>query len=291
VQQSFKRPVAIKRRRIDRSGVTPMTNSKQKPNLVAQKRPADAAPVAPAPKVTAPQVVATPTPEVAAKAALPVAATAAPEVAVKAAPEVAVKAAVPVAAKAAPEVAVKTAPVVAPKPEARPSAAVAKPVPVASVEHLPKIPKPVVEALASPVRSEPASKPPQPLTSKVSKMTTTPTFNGYDNIAAFGKANMDALIQANKVFAKGLEEISKEVLHLTQSSIESATAATKAMFAAKSLKDVVELNANFTKSHFDKLVTNSTKLGEMGVKLATDTIAPITARVNTAVEKSVKPAA
>ncbi|HTH98742.1 MAG TPA: TIGR01841 family phasin [Stellaceae bacterium] len=128
---------------------------------------------------------------------------------------------------------------------------------------------------------------------KVNLMTAVPTapFKGYDDFAAFSKANMDAFIQANQVFAKGIEEMSKEVMSLTQASMESAAAAAKAVFTAKTFKDVVDLNTDYTKTSFDKFVANSTKLSEMGVKVATDALAPVTARVNVAVEKILKPVA
>ena len=125
----------------------------------------------------------------------------------------------------------------------------------------------------------------------VSNMTATPTFKGYEEIAAFGKANIDAFIQANTVLTKGIETISKEVMSLTQSQLESTAASAKAIFAARTLKDFVELNADFTKTHFDKLVANSTKLGELSAKVATDAFAPISARVTSVVEKAAKPAA
>jgi len=150
---------------------------------------------------------------------------------------------------------------------------------------------PVVVPPAEPTAAITDSTPSQPLTSMVSDMTATPTFKGYDEIAAFGKANIDALIQANTVFTKGVEAISKEFIALTQSQLESAAAAAKAIFAAKTLKDMVELNAEFTKANFDKLVANSTKLGELSTKVATDTFAPISARVTSVVERAAKPVA
>jgi len=120
---------------------------------------------------------------------------------------------------------------------------------------------------------------------------STQTFKGYEDFAAFGKANLEAFVQANTLFAKGVEELSKEVVSLAQSSLETSTAATKAIFAAKTLKDVIELQADFAKTSFEKLVANSTKLGELTVKLATDSAAPIGARVTAASEKALKPAA
>jgi phasin family protein len=159
-----------------------------------------------------------------------------------------------------------------------PSEAVEAPVP-AAVE-------PVASAAPSPVVT-PAK---LPDIKKVIPMTMTP-FKGYDDFTAFSKANVEAFIMANQVFAKGIEEMSKEFMSLTQSSVESATAAAKAVFTAKSFKDVVDLNTVYTKTSFDKFVSNSTKLSEMGVKIATDSLAPVTARVNVAVEKMMKPVA
>lgn len=139
--------------------------------------------------------------------------------------------------------------------------------------------------------NEPDVYAPTPSFIKVTEMTATASFKGYEDVAAFNKANLDAFIQANTVFAKGFEELSKEVISLTQTSLENAATATKAIFAAKSLKDVVELNADFTKSNYEKLLANSTKISELSVKLATATLAPITARATAAVEKVSKPAA
>jgi phasin family protein len=124
-------------------------------------------------------------------------------------------------------------------------------------------------------------------------MTTIPTvpFKGYEDLAAFGKANIEAFVQANSILTKGVEEFSKEVVSLTQASMESAAAAAKAIFAAKTLKDVMALQADYSKTSLDKFFANSSKLSELGVKVASDAIAPVTARVNVAVEKVLKPAA
>jgi phasin family protein len=201
----------------------------------------------------------------------------APETAPKPQPASIVVTAKPVAAAPAPKPAVRPA---APKPAAKPKLPAATVV-AAPVEAVVRAAGPLHQSL----------KHVQPEITKVDKMTKLSTIKGYDELTAISKANIDALVRANQVFAKGVEEISKEMLSLTQSSLESAATAAKAIFGAKTLKDVVELNADFTRTHFDKLVSNSTKLGEMSVKLATDTLAPITARVNVAVEKAVKPAA
>ena len=307
-----------------------MTNSDQKTGkpVAAQpsKAPGAAKPVAvakpaakaPATKTTvakalvpAAPVAAKPAPAVKAAAPKPVAATPveAPKPAVAAAPKPVVakvepakvepaKVAAPVAAPApvAPKVEPVAAAPVIPAPAAPAAAAIeVSPAPVAPVAKAAAaaekhVSKPVIEApISSSVSPKASTIPPIPQF-KVSPMSTQ-TFKGYEDFAAFGKANLEAFVQANTLFAKGFEALSKEVVSLTQSSLESSAAATKALFAAKTLKDVVELQADFAKTSFEKLVANSTKLGEMTVKLATDSTAPIGARVTAASEKALKPVA
>jgi len=151
-------------------------------------------------------------------------------------------------------------------------------------------PKPVVVH-----REEPAPEtltPPTLLSPPIGKVNSvTETIQGYEELTAFGKANIEALVEANSIFVKGVEEISKELFGLTRASLEHAAAATTAIFSAKTLKDMVELNADFTKAQYEKLLANTTRLGELTVKLATESSAPITARANRVVETVVRPAA
>jgi len=276
-----------------------MTDSDQKKPAIA--KPVKAASI-PKPAVAvkpAAKPVPVKTPTLAAKAPVPVA-KAPPAAAKLAAPKIAkpvaavkpvavkVPAPKPVAPKAAAPVPalIKHSPapiaplveVVVATPPVRPAAAVVTQTPVS---------KPVEAPVSSFIAAKASTIPPIPQF-KVSFMSTQ-SFKGYEDFAAFGKANLEAFVQANTLFAKGIESLSKEVVSLAQSSLESSTAATKAIFAAKTLKDVVELQADFAKTSFEKLVANSTKIGEMTVKLATDSAAPIGARVTAASEKALKP--
>jgi phasin family protein len=102
----------------------------------------------------------------------------------------------------------------------------------------------------------------------------------FDKITEYHKANYDALMKSHAALVAGFEQISKEVVTLTQASLESAAAATKAALAVKTLADLMSLQADYGKTSFEKLVADSTKLGELGVKVANEAIAPVSARVN-----------
>jgi phasin family protein len=112
-----------------------------------------------------------------------------------------------------------------------------------------------------------------------------------EDLAVLGKGNLDAVVQSNTVIAKGLEEISREFMRYAQTSLESATSATKALFGARTLQDLIALNSDFARTSLDTFLANSTKLGDMGLKVANEAFEPISARVNVAIEKLAKPAA
>lgn len=120
---------------------------------------------------------------------------------------------------------------------------------------------------------------------------TFPTFKGFDEITTFGQANIDALIQTNAVFTRGVEELSKEIANLAQTSLETGAAAAKATFAAKTVKDVVAVQTDFTKTSLEKLFANWARFGELGVKLATETASPLAARANAVAALVGQPAA
>lgn len=110
----------------------------------------------------------------------------------------------------------------------------------------------------------------------------------YDDVAAFTKDNMDALMASSTILARGFEDLSKELSAFTKASLEHNMATAKAMLGAKTLREVVDMQAEFARTSFDTLVAEATKLSEHGVKMTTQAIEPLSARVNAAMEKASK---
>src|SRR3546814_3934901 len=113
---------------------------------------------------------------------------------------------------------------------------------------------------------------------------------GYDDLATFNKQNVDAFVQAGNIWAKGAEELGKAYFSFAQASAEKNAEAAKSLLAAKSLKDVVDVQANYARTSFDTLVAEGTRINEMTIKVANETFAPIQDRLNVAIEKAFKPA-
>jgi phasin family protein len=116
-------------------------------------------------------------------------------------------------------------------------------------------------------------------------------YKGYEEAVAFNKENVEAFVKSGTILAKGAQDLSKVLFGIAQASLEESVAATKALFGAKSLKDVVELQASLAKVNYETALAEGKKLTDLSVKLTEEAIAPLAARVNVAVEKFSKPLA
>lgn len=121
--------------------------------------------------------------------------------------------------------------------------------------------------------------------------TSAQVLKGYDEVASFSKQNVEALVEAGSIVAKGVEEIGKEVVAYSQASFDKSVAAGTALLSAKSLREVVDLQNDYAKSSFDAFVAEANRLSELSVKVANEAFAPLSARMNVAVEKLSKPIA
>ena len=116
-------------------------------------------------------------------------------------------------------------------------------------------------------------------------------FKSYDEMADFGKGTIDAVVASTNIFAKGTEVFGKELAAFAQASVESNMATAKKLFTAKNPQEVLDLQGKWAKESFDTLLSETTKLQDLSVKIANESSAPISARVNAAVEKMAKPIA
>lgn len=129
------------------------------------------------------------------------------------------------------------------------------------------------------------------LTKEQVEKTSNAMFKGYDEISAINKQNLDAMVQSSSIFAKGFEAIGKEFFSYTQNALEMNVAGTKALFGAKSLKDVVDLQSEMARKSFDTALAESAKLTEMSVEVTNKAFKPLQDQVNVTVEKITKPLA
>ena len=107
---------------------------------------------------------------------------------------------------------------------------------------------------------------------------------GYDQLFSFGKDTAEAMIKSANAAGKGLETINSEVLSYTRKSVEDGILASKAIMAAKSVNEAIQLQSEYSKAAFETYVDELAKFGDMALAITRSTATPLQARVSAFVE-------
>jgi phasin family protein len=105
-----------------------------------------------------------------------------------------------------------------------------------------------------------------------------------EQLTQFHQGNVEAVVKSSQIWATGLQDMSKHFASRAQTTMEETMSTLRAMSSVKSLQEAFELQSSFARSSLEKALSEGTKLTETGMKLAEQAVAPITARVNAAVE-------
>jgi phasin family protein len=95
----------------------------------------------------------------------------------------------------------------------------------------------------------------------------------------FNKANVEAMIEAGKIVAKGAQDMGKTNIEYAKKNFEEAQVAVKELTAVKSPTDFVKLQGEFARKSFDVAVAQTSKNTEAMVKLVSDMFQPISNRI------------
>jgi phasin family protein len=153
-------------------------------------------------------------------------------------------------------------------------------------------PKPAAAAAAAPAvaAEETVEQAIEAATGQVEKATAAVT-QGYGDFAALQKDAFDALVRSGEILAKGAEALGKEYFAFAQKAAEANNEAAKAMMAATSVTEFVQLQSDFFRINLDKSVDESSKLSEMSLKIASEAFEPLQKQMTAAVEAGMKPLA
>ena len=95
----------------------------------------------------------------------------------------------------------------------------------------------------------------------------------------FNKANIEAMIEAGKIAAKGAQDMGKTNVEFAKSNFEGMQVAVKEIVAVKSPTDFVKLQGDYARKSFDVAVAQASKNTEAMVKLVSDMFQPISNRI------------
>ena len=116
-------------------------------------------------------------------------------------------------------------------------------------------------------------------------------YKGYEDMIAFSQSNIDAIVKSNEVLTAGLKEMNATFFKLAQDSMEESVAVTQEFMNCKSLSDLVELQAELAKKHYEKTISEGRKFSSLSTKVVEDASKPLASQFETAVSVLSKPIA
>ena len=128
------------------------------------------------------------------------------------------------------------------------------------------------------------------LTSGNVDKVTTHMMNNMNDTTSMNTEMFGSMNQFCQTWAKGCEEITKSYVNFCQSLAQDCMNACKSMVSAKSVQEAVTMQSEFARSQFDKAMSETTRLGEMCVKVASDASEPMQSQWSTMVNRYSKAA-
>ena len=106
-----------------------------------------------------------------------------------------------------------------------------------------------------------------------------------EELADLTRANVEAIVESGRVAAEGARSIGQDVVAISRDGVEQAADAIRSLAEAKSPTEYMQLQAEFARASFDRMVAESSKLTETMVKLAGEAFQPLSNRATANAER------
>ncbi|WP_205479311.1 phasin family protein [Sphingomonas arenae] len=106
-----------------------------------------------------------------------------------------------------------------------------------------------------------------------------------ENLVEMTKANVEALVESGRVAAAGAQTLGQEAVARTREGLEQAATQVKSLSDAQSPTEFFQLQGDFARVQFDRIVADSSRFAESLVKLAGEAMQPISTRAALNAEK------
>jgi len=105
------------------------------------------------------------------------------------------------------------------------------------------------------------------------------------DLTSFGKGTLEAVAQASQIFAAEAKDMLQQAAAVNQAAFTESLNNMRAIASAKTLKQRLELQANFARTSAIWAISESSRFARATVDLAEKASAPIAARAYLAAEK------
>jgi len=111
------------------------------------------------------------------------------------------------------------------------------------------------------------------------------TQKAAEELAELTRANLEAFVDAGRIAVEGTRALGQNVVASSRQGVEQAAEAVRSFAEAKSPTELLQLQGEFARSSFDRMVAETSKLTESMVKLAGEAIQPISNRASVSAER------
>jgi phasin family protein len=110
-----------------------------------------------------------------------------------------------------------------------------------------------------------------------------------DEVTSFSQGTIDAMMKSGQAWASGMQAITQTIAETAQAQLDHTLSTWKALTGVKSLKEAMDLQAGLARASLQTALADTGKLTEVSIKLAEQSMAPLTARMVVAVERLTNP--
>lgn len=98
------------------------------------------------------------------------------------------------------------------------------------------------------------------------------------------RKNLDAMVQSMTAATKGAENLGSQAMTYGKSSMEQAAEAARALTAAKSVQEAVELQTNYARTALEGYLSELNRMSETVANSVKESLAPLNERATAAME-------
>lgn len=106
-----------------------------------------------------------------------------------------------------------------------------------------------------------------------------------EELAELTRANIEAFVNAGRIAVEGTRALGQDVVASGREGVEQAAEAVRGFAEAKSPTELMQLQGEYARTSFDRIVAESSKLTESMVKWAGEAIQPISNRASVSAER------
>jgi hypothetical protein len=103
------------------------------------------------------------------------------------------------------------------------------------------------------------------------------TIKAAKDFVAFNQASLEAVTQASKIVATEARDLSRQAVASNQAAFDEVLSGFRALVAAKSIKENIELQASLTRAAATWTVSEGTRLAQASIALVEKASAPLIA--------------